>query len=282
MSSTTMKEKENFVELIIESPVIARSISEVINKLEAIIHQSELANERIGYFASLYHKVTVKVKEGIDEGQFGNAESLEELDVLFANRFLHAFEEWQNGKTVPGSWNVAFRASGQRSRLVLQHLLLGINAHINYDLGIAAVETARLRNIDISVLRKDFNTINTILAALTYDVISKLNIVSPLLSILGFTGTKSNSMLIQFSIGNARDGAWCFAEDLSAVSNEIQYHQLVTERDKSIEALGKSIVTSKGFLRFGTWIIHLFEWKKVKEIIHILHEHKQLYKHELK
>ena len=100
----------------------------------------------------------------------------------------------------------------KRGTLVLQHLLLGMNAHINLDLGIAAAETAAGHGL--AATRRDFVAINGILAELTGDVMSSLRRVSPLLSLMGLHATRYNSILIQFSISNARDGAWCFAEEL--------------------------------------------------------------------
>jgi Family of unknown function (DUF5995) len=43
----------------------AVTIDEVIHQLESLVASCIESNSRIGYFASLYHKVTLKVKEGI-------------------------------------------------------------------------------------------------------------------------------------------------------------------------------------------------------------------------
>ena len=249
----------------------AKDIDSVLSQLLQIINDSELKNERIGYFAALYHKVTLKVKEDIDNKLFEDPARLERLDVLFANRYLYAVSEWKkdkNSASVSKSWKIAFESSGHSSYLVLQHLLLGMNAHINFDLGIAVAEAAK-NGGTVEDLRKDYNAINTILSALTYSVFNKLNIVSPFLSLIGFTGTRSNSMLVQFSLSNARDGAWCFATDLMKKSGS-DYDAFITARDAEMEGLGKLLITSKGFLKIGIFFIRLFEWKKVNKIIGVL------------
>lgn len=260
------------------TPLVANTIDEVITHLETIIAESAQAGDRIGFFASLYHKVTVNVRDGVNSGQFNDNSRLAELDVLFANRFLYALYEWRKGNPVTQSWQVAFEAARSRSKLVLQHLLLGINAHINLDLGIAVVETAN--GSDLNALRADYLSINAILSSLSYSVINKLNIVSPFLSLLGFSGTKSNSMLVQFSIGNARDGSWGFAEDLSS-KHEAERAAFIAGRDVEIADLARAIITHKGFMRFGLWLIHLFEWKNVRQIISVLHEYQKPYKSEI-
>jgi Family of unknown function (DUF5995) len=142
----------------------------------------------------------------------------------------------------------------------LQHLLLGMNAHINLDLGIAAVEVCEGQ--PLSNLLQDFDAINTIIAALTNQVLFELGQVSPLLSLLGLHASNANSALIQFSIGNARDGKWCFAESLIAQKPE-DYAACIATRDATIHQLGSSLVETTGFMQLTVWLIHLFEWKNL-------------------
>src|SRR5438132_477142 len=118
----------------------AVTIDDILLQLEDIITESIRTNNRAGYFAALYYKVTASVKEGIAGGRFENGPRMERLDVIFASRYLDALNAWKNGGPVTGSWRAAFEATKKSSLLVLQQLLLGMNAHINLDLGIAAVE----------------------------------------------------------------------------------------------------------------------------------------------
>lgn len=252
----------------------ARTIDEVILRLEEIIEHCIQTKNRVGYFAALYHKVTCRVKEGIEKNEFEDGKRMETLDVLFANRFLQAWDEWNNGKQPTKSWHVAFEAAKKRRVLVLQHLLLGINAHINLDLGIAAVETANGQ--DIHPLQKDFNGINTILAALTYEVVNNINRVSPLMSLLGFHATNYNAILIQFTISNARDGAWVFAEDLSAKSGDV-YTACIAQRDQTISKLAEGLTRPRGPLKITLWFIHFFEWRNPAKIINVLRDYRKKY-----
>ncbi|MBV5348354.1 hypothetical protein JZU61_01590, partial [bacterium] len=64
------------------------TIEEVISALEIIIAESEQKKDPAGYFAALYQKVTIKVKEGIASGYFDDGPRMEQLDVLFAKRYL--------------------------------------------------------------------------------------------------------------------------------------------------------------------------------------------------
>jgi len=191
----------------------AQTIDDVIAYLNSIIADCKAKQSRLGYFASLYLKVTTTVKDGIETGRFPDGRQMEKLDIAFANRYLDAYDLWRNNEKPTGSWTVAFEQAEKSSVLVLQHLLLGINAHINLDLGIAASEISA--NNPINTLKPNFESINEVIGSLTNQVLSELGQVSPLLSLLGLHASNENFALIQFSIDNARDGAWSFAEDLS-------------------------------------------------------------------
>lgn len=250
----------------------AATIDEVLSELEKIIAACERSGDRVGYFAALYYKVTSGVKEGIAKNEFQDGPRMERLDVLFANRYLNALDQWRQGLPLTQSWKVAFEATRRSSVLVLQQLLLGINAHINLDLGIAAVETISGQNIQD--IQQDFDSINTIIGSLTYEVIHEIDRISPLLSLIGLHANNTDSLLIQFSIGNARDGAWAFAEELSRKSGQ-EYTSCIGSRDKDIAKLAGALINLSGLLRLTLWIVHLFEWKNVGKIISVLHGYKK-------
>ncbi len=255
-------------------PFIApTTIDEVIFQLEQLVDECIKTNDRLGYFSSLYHKVTVKVSEGIKNNEFEDGSRMEKLDVIFANRFLYAVYQWKNKQLASPPWMTTFEATKKRSALVLQHLLLAINAHINFDLAIATVETVGEK--DIRLIRKDFASINNILGSLVFEVINELNHISPLLSLFGMHAG-NDSILIQFSITNARDGAWIFAEDLHLNAQQ-GYDKCIGDRAVAISKLGSALVNTKGLLRFTRWIIHLFEWKKPHKIITALYKRENKY-----
>jgi hypothetical protein len=250
----------------------ATTIDEVLSQLGKIIAESQAAGDRVGFFASLYQKVTSAVKTGIANGDFQDGPRMARLDVLFANRYLTALDQWRNNEPLTKSWKVALDATRSSSVLILEHLLLGINAHINLDLGIAAVET--IQNQQIQSIHQDFDAINTIIGSLTYQVIHDIDQMSPLLSLIGLHANNTDSFLVQFSIGNARDGAWCFAEELSQLTGDA-YEKCIAGRDGDVSTLANDLAKPKGFIRFTLGIIHLFEWKNPKRIISVLTGYKK-------
>ncbi|MEO5996133.1 MAG: DUF5995 family protein [Chitinophagaceae bacterium] len=252
----------------------AQTLDEVLAQLEIVIDKSVADKDRLGFFAVLYHTVTSRVKEGILNNEFDDNTRMENLDVTFANRYLDALEKHNDSKETTASWAVAFKSAKKSSLLVLHHLLLGMNAHINLDLGISAVDV--MKSGELKKIQKDFNQINAILSELTAELINKINRISPLLSLLGLHATNNNSVFIQFAISNARDGAWVFAEELSEKTGDaIQTY--IIERDEKIKRLAEGITQASFFLKLSIWFIHLFEWKNPAKIMTVLRQYKKSY-----
>jgi len=220
------------------------TIEEVINELEKIISESEKNNNPVGYFAALYQKVTIKVKEGIESKFFDDGPRMEKLDVIFAKRYIDSYYAWQKREKVTKSWQKAFEISNNYWPIVLQHLLIGMNAHINLDLGIAAAEVSKNKNIND--LENDFNRINEILSSLVNDVQNDLAEIWPTLKKILQKTNKADDFLVDFSMKLARDGAWKFAKIMSETpENDID--KLLEERDVKV-AEKADLITSPGLV----------------------------------
>jgi hypothetical protein len=247
---------------------LAGTIDEVIIQLEKIITYCEINNNSAGYFAALYHKVTCKVKDFIKNKNFEDCIRMEHLDVTFANRYLDAFHSWLADKPTTDSWKITFNSVIQGKPLVLQHLLLGMNAHINLDLGISTALV--MDGFSLDNIHNDFNTINSILASMIDNIEDCLIKINPLMRLLNLNIYKYDEMLVQFSISAARDGAWIFANELSR-KKSTDYENCIHARDESIQQLGNSIANPRGFLlKFAVKIIRLFEKRSVANVINVL------------
>src|SRR6266508_6246532 len=104
-----------------------------VGALEGIVARSSRAGERAGYFAAMYLAVTRTVRHRAVAGHFEDGPQMERFVTSFAARYLDAFEAWRSGEAVSDAWRVAFDATSSRRPIILQHLLLGMNAHINLD-----------------------------------------------------------------------------------------------------------------------------------------------------
>lgn len=246
------------------NPISVSTIDDVILSLDQIISEAEQNNDPAGYFAALYRKVTVKVKEGIASGYFDDGPRMEQLDVAFARRYLDAYFSFVSQKPVTLSWQKTFDLFRKKRPIVLQHLLMGMNAHINLDLGIAAAEVSGEENL--ASLQADFSRINEILSSLVHEVEDNLSSIWPALKfILKHTG-QIDDYLVDFSMKLARDGAWKFANQLVKIQ-QADKQQAIAERDQKVAAKTDLILKPGLVANIVLWLIRITERGSVTDKI---------------
>lgn len=237
------------------------SIDTVLQKMNDIVDQCKHQNLRAGYFAVLYRFVTLRIKQGIDNGEFDDGDRIEQLDTIFAQRFFDAFDAYYNnsGKPVTQSWKHAFDSAQSSKYIIMQHMLLGINAHINLDLGIATAKTMEDDNLEL--IHDDYDRINAILASLVDEVTSNMSRISlffgPMIRLAG----KADDMLVNFSIIVARDGAWEFAHTYRNAPNK---ELAIRERDEKIANLAKRLTHTSPFVSFIIKVIRFGEFRSLQ------------------
>lgn len=246
----------------------ANTIDEVIIQLDRIIDWAIGESNRIGYFACLYRKVTIAVQEGIQNNVFEDGPRMERLDVIFANRFLEAFRQHQHLERCTDSWLLAFQQARVWRPLVLQHLMLGMNAHISLDLGVAAAETMRGNSID--EIKNDFYQINDILLELIDEVQEQLAAIFPLLKRIDLIG-RIDEVLAGAGIDLARRQAWSIAQAFAAYPAS-EWDSKIQELDQKILKTGHRILQpSNGLLiRLGLFVVRLGEYHSVSKKIILL------------
>jgi hypothetical protein len=242
------------------------TVEEVIAALDGMIVRAKQEGSRLGYFAAIYRKVTAKVLEGIESGFFDDAERMRRLDVAFANRYLTAVQQHWDGVMPTKAWDVAFQAASTTRPIVLQHLLVGINAHINLDLGIAAAETAP--GPALARLRGDFDRINEILASLLGGIEADLAEISPWIGLLDRIGGRHDEELVKFSIEVARTEAWRFATELAPLARE-HWPGPIGARDARAARLAGTVL-NPGWLSVGLLLIRTRETRDVRRNIEVL------------
>ena len=129
-------------------------------------------------FLSTYLRTTQAVGDAVDSGRFVDPAWVERWDVEFARLYLIAHDGFVAGRrqAVSRPWRLAFTAPDDLP--ALRHVLLGINAHVNYDLPQAMLSVISPADFaDESILdrrRRDHESIDGILAGRVKDEDSQL------------------------------------------------------------------------------------------------------------
>ncbi len=186
----------------------AVTITEVLAELDFIIERSIKNNDARGIFAYVYRRTTAEIKVAIDNKEFEDNEALHLFDVAFANHYLLAYNQNEAKEECSSSWQQSFDGCGE-SLTIIQQILLGMNAHINLDLGLTAAVLSKGK--DINILKKDFDKVNDILQRIVDELQGKLSKVSPLFFLVDWIGQNKDEKLIDFSMRQARGQAWRLA-----------------------------------------------------------------------
>jgi len=107
-------------------------IDELIARMAAMLEPLQADGDQRQYFHATYQRTTIAVAGEIKRGGFSDAEWVERWDVAFADLYLEALEASLAARRPARPWDIAFSAPADLP--ALRHVLLGMNAHINYDL----------------------------------------------------------------------------------------------------------------------------------------------------
>ena len=108
--------------------------------MQALIDAWEKAGDRRAIFLSCYVMMTRNTLEAIEAGDFEDNVWVYTLLERFAEYYFVALEAYEHEQITPMVWQLAFNATRQPHSHVLQNLILGVNAHINYDLVFALTD----------------------------------------------------------------------------------------------------------------------------------------------
>lgn len=243
------------------------TINGVLAELDAIIDHCEAVSSRQAYFAILYKQMTAAVAKGTAEGLFEDPARMEKLDVIFAKRYIDAWYCFKDKSPCSSCWQNAFEAADQEGLVVVQHILLGINAHINLDLSIAAAETAPGQSI--FAMQKDYDLINDMIAT-TYDEMQTRlgRIWWPMKFVLMLTNNRHKAV-INFSVSKARQAAWASATAMAMTEGEAEKNY-VNGLDQTVVKLAGGITNPGKWTKFLLKIVRWSEQKDTRRIISLL------------
>ena len=194
--------------MVLPPPQQPTSIAQVIEEMR-LLDVAMPAEDGVADFHRMYLHVTELVGAAAAARSFQDAAFMERLDCVFAGLYLDAYRASDQSRN--NAWQPLFALRAQPGTAGLQYALAGMNAHINFDLGLALVRTCRQlgRTLDSPGVRADFLAINAILADAVQEVresylagaaLEADRAAAPVLNVVG-----------GWSIEAARDAAWLSA-----------------------------------------------------------------------
>jgi hypothetical protein len=153
-------------------------------------------------------------------------------------------------------------------RVIMQHLLLGMNAHINLDLAIAASDVCP--GAAIAGLERDFNEINSVLTELETDVEREVCSLSPWIALLDHIDPDAGRVIANFSIDRARACSWQAAQRLALLSGD-ERETAIAGIDADVELLARLIARPIGVvINLNLVLVRLRETWDARRVITVL------------
>lgn len=222
------------------SPIDVTPVDALIQQLQSVVDQATHEGSRIGYFASLYTRITIAVRRAIAAGTFDDGAAVVQLDLAFARRYLIALDCYRRGDAeISPPWAVALGATPRRDLSIVQQMALAMNAHINFDLGMAAFEALGAQ--DLWDAHGDFERVNGVLELVVAEVEKEIAQVSPILRVVGGVSPSLASWLIDFGLVEARELAWQFAATLAGARDDAARAALIDRRAHEVASLCSAI-----------------------------------------
>lgn len=187
----------------------------VIERMHTQCLAWEQSEDQRAIFLRCYSMMTSNMVAALGAGRFHDAKWATELMHLFAEYYfigLRAYD--QSPSEAPAVWRFAHDAAKERNLHVMQHLFLGINAHINYDLVLTIVdmlqpEWHQLNEAQRQLRYEDHCKVNEVIAE-TIDRVQDTVIerYDPLMDVIDRMLGRVDEMLLSRLITHWRETVW--------------------------------------------------------------------------
>lgn len=198
------------------------------------IERWEQKRDRRAIFLSCYRLMTENMLGAILRQEFRDGSWVDHLLHRFADYYFLALQAYEERReNVPVVWQAAFRAAAGEDYSPLQNLLLGVNAHINYDLVLTLEELLKpdwqeLSPAQRAVRRSDHIRVNHVIAT-TIDAVQDqiLEPAMPVMQAVDVLMGRADEGLISGMITRWRGRVWQHAVYLVEAAYEAEREEWV-------------------------------------------------------
>lgn len=185
-------------------------------------------------FLRCYRMMTANMLQALEQGSFKNAAWTDHLLHHFADYYFRAVDAYDlQQPELPAVWRYAFDAANQPNLAPIQQLLLGVNAHISFDLVLTLHDLLRgdwdgLGEPERGVYFSDYSYVNTIIRQTIDDVQDQiLEPAQPSMRLVDDLMGRVDEWLLGHMITHWRDKVWQNAERLLAARSGKDKNQVV-------------------------------------------------------
>jgi len=200
---------------------VAATVDEVVARLVALIAEFDAERSRLAIYPTVYLDVTKRLQEALAKGVFEEPDWVEKLGLHFASQYFRTIQAFREGRRsdLPLCWQTALDAITSGVTLVVQDLVVSLNARLYHDLGIA-LWTSGLFETDTERRTRDFRRVHDLFKASIGPVQRILfDRYSPLIRLADIAGGPLDEAAVDTLYIRARDKAIENARALAAVES---------------------------------------------------------------
>jgi hypothetical protein len=219
--------------------------------MQELIMHWEAATDRRSIFLSCYCMMTENMLAAIERGEFKDPAWVDRLLHDFADYYFAALQAYDdNPASAPRVWRVAHDFTQDEHAWALQELLLGVNAHINYDLvltlaGLLQPEWGRLSENQRSERHSDYCYVNDIIGG-TIDAVQDqvLEPAMPWMDLIDRLLGRGDERLISRLLMGWRDRVWDYSMEMLKAESTDERTRLVQQVEAEALKLARAIMLS--------------------------------------
>jgi hypothetical protein len=228
---------------------LAEFDARVIERMRSLIQLWEDQSDHRAIFLSCYSMMTSNMLSAIEQHEFNDPAWVDRLLRSFAEYYFNALEAYEhNPSATPPVWEIAHRVTRSTETVPLQKLMLGVNAHINYDLvftlvGLLEPEWADLSDSQSAERYADHCFVNEVIARTIDDVQDTiLEPAMPEMDIIDKLLGPFDEILLSRLITNWRDRVWNNAVHLLENSDAEEQSQMIRQIEEDALQHARAII----------------------------------------
>lgn len=234
----------------------------IVARMRDISRQWDETADQRAIFLSCYAMMTANMLAAVDGREFDDPPWVDHLLHRFADYYFEALAAYDmDPAAAPRVWQMAHDTCRDAKVWPLQKLLLGINAHINYDLALTLDELLRAEWPELAETRRagrkhDYLIVNDIIGR-TVDAVQDqvLEPAMPVMAYLDVVLGPADEFLLSRLLYRWRDRVWAYAVQLLGASD-------LTEREAVIRQMEADALQRAAAIRMADGPLSI--WALVK------------------
>lgn len=228
-----------------------QNVDAVLQNMKGRAEAWEQAGDRRFIFLRCYGMMSANMAVAIREGRFADPDWVAMLMLRFADYYFEALGQYdQKPELAPAVWRQVHEAAQKSDLHVMQNLLLGVNAHINFDLPLALYDClhAQWPALDDAQKRRkqdDHELVNQIIGD-TIDAVQDevVEPQSPLLAIVDRALGRMDEWLLSQLITSWRHDVWQVALHLVEAPGAAERARIRQAQEQRVMERAESLIAA--------------------------------------